>query len=174
MANLVRVLFGLILLAGCGNNIDPTPGEKCKPKWYKNQEDSDDKVVFGYSREKSRSSSLASKKGLAVAQSSALLQINSQINSDLRRGIEEIERQTGEVVAADFSEAVYDELKVSTNEGCNFCVRDKFEECEDGDYMVVYTRVRIEVKKYLDQDLRNQMNDLLEPSRKLLDDLKSK
>ena len=58
MKKAILLICGVIFFVGCANKIDPTPGDKCKPKWYK-AESSDSKMVFGYSRERSRSSSLA-------------------------------------------------------------------------------------------------------------------
>ena len=85
----------------------PTPGprppaksdsEKCEPKWYKNQEKSTKEVVYGYSWEKSRNSSLAAKKGIAQAQSMALSQINQNIDDDVRLAIEEISAKAGKEI----------------------------------------------------------------------------
>ena len=174
MKKAMLLICGVIFFAGCANRIDPTPGEKCEPKWYKNQEESNEKIVYGYSLEKSRNSSLASKKGIAQAQAMALTQINQYIKDDLIIGIEEMERASGKDYGSDYRDATYNELKVSTEEDCDHCVRDKFEDCEDDGYMVVYTRVKIDVENYINKDLRGKRNKLLEKPEELLDELKNK
>ena len=67
MKKAMLLICGVIFFVGCANRIDPTLGDKCKPKWYK-AKSSDSKIVYGYSRESSRSSSLATSIGLAAAQ----------------------------------------------------------------------------------------------------------
>ena len=76
------LICGVIFFAGCASRLDTTQGSKCEPKWYKNQEKSTKEVVYGYSWEKSRNSSLAAKKGIAQAQSIALSQINQTIDNE--------------------------------------------------------------------------------------------
>ena len=90
MKKTMLLICGVIFFAGCASRLDTTQGSKCEPKWYKNQEKSTKEVVYGYSWEKSRNSSLAAKKGIAQAQSMALSQINQTIDDDVRLAIEEI------------------------------------------------------------------------------------
>ena len=81
MKKAILLICGVIFFAGCiPNRIDPTPGSKCKPKWFK-AKSSDSKIVYGYSLERSRSSSLATTLGLAAAQANAIQQINVQIKN---------------------------------------------------------------------------------------------
>ena len=174
MKKAILLICGVIFFAGCANRIDPTPGDKCKPKWFKNKKESDNKIVYGHSIEKSRSASLASSIGLAAAQSDALQQINSIIKEETGKAIEE-----KQVIMVDsdynvdkYVSAKYQELKLNIDQPCNYCYRDESEECEDEGYLVVYTRVKVNVEDYLNQDLRDKMDALLEDSDKLMDELK--
>ena len=88
MKKAMLLICGVIFFVGCANRIDPTLGDKCKPKWYK-AKSSDTKIVYGYSRESSRSSSLATSIGLAAAQANALQQINVQIKNEAGKQVED-------------------------------------------------------------------------------------
>ena len=35
MKKAMLLICGVLFFVGCANRIDPTPGDKCKPKWYK-------------------------------------------------------------------------------------------------------------------------------------------
>ena len=171
MKNAILIICGMIFIVGCASKIDPTPGDKCKPKWYK-QKSSDSKIVYGYSRERSRSSSLATSIGLAAAQANALQQINVQIKSEAGKQAEDALRDKYGDKASDYSEAMYEKLKIVIDQPCNYCVLDESVECEDDGYLVVYTRVKVNVEDYLNQDLRSQMNKLLEKPEELMNEIK--
>ena len=172
MKKIILLICGVIFFVGCTNNrIDPTPGNKCKPKWYK-AKSSDSKIVYGYSRESSRSSSLATSIGLAAAQANALQQINVQIKNEAGKQAEDALRDKYGDKAADFSIAMYERLKINIDQPCNYCALDESEECEDGGYLAVYTRVRVSVEDYLNQDLRSQMDKLLEKPEELMNEIK--
>ena len=49
MKKAMLLICGVIFFVGCANRIDATPGEKCKPKWYKEKKDSDSEIVYGHS-----------------------------------------------------------------------------------------------------------------------------
>ena len=165
------LLCGLLLLMGCANNIDATPGEKCMPNWYK-KKTSDNEIVYGYSRERSRSSSLASTIGLASAQAHALQQINVQIKNEAGKQTEEKLRDQYGDQAADYAEVLYERLKVQIDQPCIFCAVDKSVECEDSGYLVVFTRVKVDVEGYLNQDLRSRMDKMLEKPEEMMNELK--
>ena len=171
MKKAMLLICGVIFFAGCATRIDPTPGSKCKPNWYK-AESSDSKIVFGYSNERSRSSSLATSIGLAAAQAHALQQINVQIKSEVAKQTEDILRDQYGETTSDYSEAMYEKLKISIDQPCNYCALDESVECEDDGYLVVYTRVKVNVEDYLNQDLRNKMDTLLEKPEEMMDEIK--
>ena len=171
MKKAILLICGVIFFVGCGNRIDPTPGDKCKPKWYKTKS-SDSKIVYGYSRERSRSSSLATSIGLAAAQANALQQINVQIKNEVGKQTEDALRDKYGEKASDYSEAMFEKLKISIDQPCNYCALDASEECEDNGYLVVYTRVKVNVEDYLNQDLRNKMDTLLEKPEDLMNEIK--
>ena len=151
MKNAVLLICWMIFIVGCASKINPTLGDKCKPKWYK-AKSSDSKIVYGYSRERSRSSSLATSIGLAAAQANALQQINVQIKNEVGKQTEDALRDKYGEKASDYSEAMFEKLKISIDQPCNHCVLDESEECEDNGYLVVYTRVKVNVEDYLNQD----------------------
>ena len=171
MKKTLLLICGVIFFVGCANRIDPTPGDKCKPKWYK-AKSSDSKIVYGYSRESSRSSSLATSIGLAAAQANALQQINVQIHNEAGKQAEDALRDKYGEQASDYSNAMYEQLKITIDQPCNYCALDESEECEDGGYLVVYTRVKVSVEDYLNQDLRSQMNKLLEKPEEMMNEIK--
>ena len=171
MKKTMLLICGVIFFAGCASKIDPTPGDKCKPKWYK-AESSDSKMVFGYSRERSRSSSLATSIGLAAAQVNALQQINVHIKSEAGKQAEDKLRDKYGEKASDYSEAMYEKLKIIIDQPCNYCALDESVECEDDGYLVVYTRVKVNVEDYLNQGLRDQMDKLLEKPEEMLNEIK--
>ena len=111
MKKVILLICGVIFFVACGNRIDPTPGGKCKPKWYKTKS-SDSKIVYGYSRERSRSSSLATSIGLAAAQANALQQINVQIKSEAGKQTEDALRDKFGEEASDYAEVLYEKLKI--------------------------------------------------------------
>ena len=74
--------------------------------------------------------------------------------------------------ASDFSNAMYEKLKITIDQPCNYCALDESEECEDGGYLAVYTRVKVSVEDYLNQDLRSQMNKLLEKPEEMMNEIK--
>ena len=172
MKKAMLLICGVIFFVGCAARLNTTQGSKCEPKWYKNQEISTKEVVYGYSWEKSRNSSLAAKKGIAQAQSIALSQINQKIDDDVRLAIEEIGAKTGKEIEDDYREATLNELRVNTQQNCAHCVRVKFEDCEEDGVIAAYTMVEIDVNSYLDQSYMDKRNKLLEKSESLLDDLK--
>tara|TARA_Y100001970_G_scaffold137457_2_gene169184 strand:+ start:22242 stop:22772 length:531 start_codon:yes stop_codon:yes gene_type:complete len=174
----IRCIFISLLalfLFNCpgGDSIDPGLGGKCKPKWYKKAK-SDSDIVYGYGRESSRSSGTATALSLAAAQRDALMQINSVIAASIKTEIQETAAELGDDVAEEFASAVLDELGVDTNGPCNYCSRDDSEECEDSGKLVVYTKVRVSVDDYLNQDLRDRMDDLLSKPNSIMDGLKNK
>ena len=171
MKKAILLICGVIFFVGCANRIDPTPGDKCKPKWYKTKS-SDSKIVYGYSRERSRSSSLATSIGLAAAQSNALQQINVHIKSEAGKQSEDALRDKYGEKASDYSEAMYEQLKIVIDQPCNYCALDESVECEDDGYLVVYTRVKVNVEDYLNQDLRSQMDKLLEKPEEMMNEIK--
>ena len=171
MKKAMLLMCGVIFFVGCGNRIDPTPGDKCKPKWYKTKS-SDSKIVYGYSRERSRSSSLATSIGLAAAQANALQQINVQIKNEVGKQTEDALRDQYGEKASDYSEAMFEKLKISIDQPCNHCALDESVECEDNGYLVVYTRVKVNVEDYLNQDLRNKMDTLLEKPEEMMNEIK--
>ena len=171
MKKAMLLICGVIFFVGCTSKIDPTPGDKCKPKWYK-AESSDSKMVFGYSRERSRSSSLATSIGLAAAQANALQQINVQIKSEAGKQAEDALRDKHGEKASDYSEVMYEKLKIEIDQPCNYCAVDESVECEDDGYLVVYTRVKVNVEDYLNQDLRDNMEKLLEKPEEMMNEIK--
>ena len=172
MKKAMLLICGVIFFVGCANKIDPTPGEKCKPKWYKKDFGDGVKIVYGYSVEKSRSASLASSLGLASAQSQALTQVNNHINNEVAKAIDEKTQLSGGERAEDYTQAAYERLKINTNEACRFCVIIDSDECEDDGYLVVYTKVQVDIEKYLNQDFQAKMDKLLEKPEALLKELK--
>ena len=174
MKKAMLLICGVIFFVGCATKIDPTPGNKCKPKWYKEKKDSDSEIVYGHSVEKSRSSSLASSIGLAAAQADALRQINSIIKETTAKSIEEKQILSGSKNdnVDQFISAAYQKLKLQLDQPCNYCLRDESEECEDDGYLVVYTRVKVNVEDYLNQDLRNKMDTLLEKPEEMMNEIK--
>ena len=171
MKKAMLLIFGVIFFVGCASKIDPTPGDKCKPKWYKS-ESSDSKRVFGYSRERSRSSSIATSVGLAVAQANALQQINTNIKYEVGKQTEDALRDKYGEKASDFTEVIYEKLKINIDQPCHYCAIDESVECEDDGYLVVYTRVNVNVEDYLNEDLRNRMDNLLEKPEDMLNEIK--
>jgi len=171
MKKAMLLICGVIFFVGCASKIDPTPGDKCKPKWYK-AESSDSKMVFGYSRERSRSSSIATSIGLAAAQANALQQINTEIKYEVGKQTEDALRDKFGEKASDFTEVIYEKLKLSIDQPCNHCAIDESVECEDDGYLVVYTRVKVNVEDYMNQDLRNRMDKLLEKPDELMNEIK--
>ena len=167
----ILLICGMIFIVGCASKIDPTPGDKCRPNWYK-QKSSDSKIVYGYSRERSRSSSLATSIGLAAAQANALQQINVHIKSEAGKQAEDALRDKYGDKASDYSEAMYEKLKIMIDQPCNYCSLDESEECEDGGYLVVYTRVKVNIDDYLNQDLRSKMDKLLEKPEEMMNEIK--
>jgi len=174
MKKAMLLICGVIFFAGCASKIDPTPGDKCKPKWFKEKKDSDSEIVYGHSVEKSRSSSLATSIGLAAAQADALRQINSRIKETTKKAIEEKQIISGgkNDNVDQYISAAYQKLKLELDQPCNYCLRDESEECEDNGYLVVYTRVKINVEDFLNEDLRNKMDKLLEKPDELMNELK--
>ena len=171
MKNAVLLICWMIFIVECASKINPTIGEKCKPKWYK-QKSSDSKVVYGYSRERSRSSSLATSIGLAAAQANALQQINVQIKNEAGKQTEDALRDKYGEEASDYAEVLYEKLKIVIDQPCNYCSLDESVECEDGGYLVVYTRVKVNIEDFLDQDLRDNMDRLLEKPEEMLKEIK--
>ena len=171
MKNVILLICGVMFIVGCASKIDATPGDKCKPKWYK-QKSSDSKIVYGYSRERSRSSSLATSIGLAAAQANALQQINVQIKSEAGKQTEDALRDKYGEKASDYSEALYEKLKIVIDQPCNYCSLDESAECEDEGYLVVYTRVKVNIEDFLNQDLRNKMDTLLEKPEEMINEIK--
>ena len=170
---IITSLLALFLLSGCKKEVDPGLGGKCAPKWWKN-ESSNSSVVYGYGREGSRDAGTATALSLAAAQRDALMQINTVIRTDIDKGVQEVQRQLGDENVEDFRKAISNELLVDANAPCNYCSRNGSSECEDGGKLVVFTRVKINIDDYLNQDLRDKMNDLLAKPEELLDDLKNK
>ena len=171
MKKALLLLGGLIFFIGCSNRIDPTPGDKCRPRWY-NKKTSDTETVYGFSVEKSRSHSLASTIGLASAQSNALQQINVLVKNETGKQIEEKMGSMGGEMAETYNQVLYQKLKIDINQPCFYCYRDEFEECEDDGYLVVYTRVKVDVEKYLNQNLRDKMGKLLEKPEEMMNEIK--
>ena len=171
MKNAILLICGMIFIVGCASKIDPTPGDKCRPKWYK-QKSSDSKIVYGYSRERSRSSSLATSIGLAAAQANALQQINVQIKNEAGKQTEDALRDKYGEEASDYAEVLYEKLKIVIDQPCNYCSLDESEECEDGGYLVVYTRVKIDIDDFLNKDLRDKMDTLLEKPEAMMNEIK--
>ena len=174
MKKAMLLICGVIFFVGCASKIDPTPGDKCKPKWYKDKKASDSEIVYGHSVEKSRSSSLATSIGLAAAQADALRQINSRIKETTKKAIEEKQIISGgkNDNIDQYISAAYQKLKLELDQPCNYCLKDESEECEDKGYLVVYTRVKINVEDFLNEDLRNKMDKLLEKPDELMKELK--
>ena len=174
MKKAMLLICGVIFFVGCATKIDPTPGNKCKPKWYKEKKDSDSEIVYGHSVEKSRSSSLASSIGLAAAQADALRQINSIIKETTAKSIEEKQILSGSKNdnVDQFISAAYQKLKLQLDQPCNYCLRDESEECEDDGYLVVYSSVKVNVEDYLNQDLRDNMEKLLEKPEEMMNEIK--
>ena len=77
----------------------------------------------------------------------------------------------GEMAEA-FNQVLYQKLKIDINQPCFYCYRDEFEECEDDGYLVVYTRVKVDVEKYLNQNLRDKMGKLLEKPEEMMNEIK--
>ena len=171
MKKAMLLICGVIFFVGCANRIDPTPGDKCKPKWYK-AKSSDSKIVYGYSRERSRSSSLATSIGLAAAQANALQQINVQIKNEAGKQTEDALRDKYGEEASDYAEVLYEKLKIVIDQPCNYCSLDESVECEDGGYLVVYTRVKVDIEDFLNQDLRDKMDKLLEKPEEMINEIK--
>ena len=171
MKKFIILITGFLFIISCSNKIDPTPGDSCKPKWYKTKS-SDSKIVYGYSRESSRSSSLATSIGLAAAQANALQQINVQIKNEVGKQTEETLRDKFGDQASDFSNAMYEKLKININQPCNYCTIDESVECEDSGSLVVYTKVKVNINDFLNKDLRNQMDVLLEKPEALIEEIK--
>ena len=171
MKKAILLICGVIFFVACGNRIDPTPGGKCKPKWYKTKS-SDSKIVYGYSRERSRSSSLATSIGLAAAQANAIQQINVQIKSEAGKQAEDALRDKYGEKTSDYSEVMYEKLKIDIDQPCIHCTIDESIECEDNGYLVVYTRVKVDVEKYMNQDLRAKMDKLLEKPEEMMKEIK--
>ena len=171
MKKVILIICGMIFILGCASKIDPTPGDKCKPKWYK-QKSSDSKIVYGYSRERSRSSSLATSIGLAAAQANALQQINVQIKNEAGKQTEDALRDKYGEKASDYAEVLYEKLKIIIDQPCNYCSLDESVECEDDNYLVVYTRVKVDIEDFLNQDLRDKMDKLLEKPEEMINEIK--
>ena len=171
MKKAILLICGVIFFVGCASKIDPTPGDKCKPKWYKTKS-SDSKIVYGYSRERSRSSSLATSIGLATAQANALQQINVQIKNEAGKQTEDALRDKYGEEASDYAEVLYEKLKIIIDQPCNYCSLDESVECEDGGYLVVYSRVKVDVEDYLNQGLRDKMDKLLEKPEAMINEIK--
>ena len=75
----------VLFMANCnggGGVTDAGAGSKCQPKWYKKASSSNE-VVYGWSRESSKGSGLATSLGLAAAQADAIQQINIEIKRSL-------------------------------------------------------------------------------------------
>jgi len=102
------------------------------------------------------------------------MQINSMIEARISQGIEEISAAKGYDVGEQYDEAVLNELSVDTNGPCNYCSRDDSEECEDSGKLVVFTKVKVNVEDYLNEDLRERMDELLENSKSMMDGLRNK
>ena len=171
MKKAMLLICGVIFFVGCASRTYTTSIDECKPKWYKTKS-SDSKIVYGYSRERSRSSSLATSIGLAAAQSNALQQINVHIKSEAGKQSEDALRDKYGEKASDYSEAMYEQLKIVIDQPCNYCSLDESEECEDGGYLVVYTRVKVDIEDYLNKDLRDKMDTLLEKPEAMMGEIK--
>ena len=172
MKKAMLLICGVILFAGCANRLNTTRGSDCEPKWFENQQDSTEDVVYGYSREQSRNSSLATTKGLARAQADALTQINQFIDNDVRVAIEEVGAEAGKEFAEEYREATTNTLKISLKSNCSNCVRVDYEDCEEDGYVIVYTKVKVSVSDYIDQEYMDKRDKLLEKSESLLEELK--
>ena len=172
MKKAMLLICGVIFFIGCTSKLNTTRGSDCEPKWFENQEDSTEEVVYGYSREQSRNSSLATTKGLARAQADALTQVNQFIDNDVKVAIEEIGAEAGKESAEEYREATTNTLKISLKSNCSNCVRVDYEDCEEDGYVIVYTKVKVSVSDYIDQEYMDKRDKLLEKSESLLEELK--
>tara|TARA_B100001989_G_C24456381_1_gene421810 strand:+ start:27 stop:554 length:528 start_codon:yes stop_codon:yes gene_type:complete len=173
MKSIITVFLSLFLFSCGTKTIDPGAGGSCQPKWWMKAE-SDSNVVYGYGREGSRDSGTAIALSMAEAQRNALSQINSEIQGEVGKAVEELERESGGEVSEDYSKGVYNELRVDSNAPCNYCSRADSEECVDGNKLIVYTKVRVNVEDYLNEELREKMNSLLSKPEALLDNVRKK
>jgi hypothetical protein len=172
MKKIMILICSVILFLGCPNKIDPTPGDKCKPKWYK-AEASNNSVVYGYSTSSSSDSDMGTMLGLTSAQANALQQINTHIKTEAGKQVEEKLRDKYEDdTVKDVSKALYFKLKNEIDGPCNHCVLVESVECEDNGSLVIFTKVKVNVEDYLNQELRNQMDSLLEKPEELMNDIK--
>ena len=48
-SGLILSISIFVFITACASKINTTQGSKCEPKWYKNQEQSNEKFVYGYS-----------------------------------------------------------------------------------------------------------------------------
>ena len=172
MKKAMLLICGVIVLVGCASRLNTTRGSGCEPKWFENQQESTEDFVYGYSREQSRNSSLATTKGLARAQADALTQINQFIDNDVRVAIEELGAEAGKESAEEYREVTTNTLKISLQDNCANCVRVDYEDCDEDGYVIVYTKVKVNVNDYINQEYMDKRNKLLEKSESLLEDLK--
>jgi len=152
---------------------DPDTGDRCEPKWW-GSSGSNSEVVYGYGREASRDSGTARALSLSEAQRDALTQINTVILAEIIKGVKETEAMRGTEIGEEFIKAVANELEVNTKAPCNYCGRDDSAECTEAGKLVVFTKVRVNVEDYLNEDLQIRIQTLLEKPDAMLDRIRNK
>ena len=164
----------ILFVYSCGPDLtDPDTGDRCEPKWW-GSAGSSSEVVYGYGREASRDSGTARALSLSEAQRDALTQINTFIDAEIIKAVEEYEAMEGIDVAEEYIKAVGNDLKVNTDAPCNYCGRDDSAECTESGKLVVFTKVRVNVEDYLNEDLQVKIQSLLEKPRATLDRVRNK
>jgi len=174
MKKAMLLICGVIFFVGCASRTYTTSIDECKPKWYKNKEFSKgDDIIYGYSVEQSFDASTASGLGLGSAQIEALKQVNTRLKQEIKKGVDQKAKKIANESASELTNALYNRLAVSIDEPCPFCKIVEQSECQNNSgEIVVYTKVELKTENYLNRDLRNRLDTLLEDSDKLLEELK--
>ena len=111
--------------------------------------------------------------GFYPVQIEALKQVNTRLKQEIKKGVDQKAKKIANESASELTNALYNRLAVSIDEPCPFCKIVEQSECQNNSgEIVVYTKVELKTENYLNRDLRNRLDTLLEDSDKLLEELK--
>ena len=154
-------MFSFILIfafvASCA--VKPS-GDSCKPKWYDKDYKSSSKVVYGKARENSIDESTARQLSMAAAQLNAMSQITTNITSEVGKIVEDptLFDSKNREKHMNAVKAVSSKLSQKAKEQCNHCVVERSESCYDSGLHVIFTVVKIDVKEWLNSEIRSTIS----------------
>jgi len=155
-------LLTLILILAFGVSCAVRPsGDSCKPRWYDKDYKSSSKVVYGKARENSIDEGTARQLSMAQAQVDALSQITSTINSEVGKIVDDptLFDNKNREKHMNAVKGVSSRLSQKVNQSCNHCVVEKTESCYDQGLHTVFTVVKINVKEWLNSEVRNTISN---------------